>query len=183
MFKNKDDRRFHLHRKRTECRKLIVDRKQITKDCDLLDCWKKYFGNLSQSHTGLQQSDSCIQHMEALSFGFCDQILDDPLTTEEIEMAVRKIKSNRSGGADGLTAEHLKHGGPAVVVWLKRIFNLIISLEQVPCCLKLGVIVPVFKGKGRDPLSCNNYRGITLTSVISKCLEVVILDRLGTLFL
>ena len=72
------------------------------------------------------------EHLEALSFGFCDQILDDPLTTEEIEMAVRKIKSNRSGGADGLTAEHLKHGGPAVVVWLKHIFNLIISLEQVP---------------------------------------------------
>ena len=70
--------------------------------------------------------------MEALSFGFSDQILDDPLTTEKIKMAVRKIKSNRSGGADGLTAEHLKHGGPAVVVWLKRIFNLIISLEQVP---------------------------------------------------
>ena len=138
--------------------------------------------DLSQSHTGLKQSDSRIQHMEALSFGFSDQILDDPLTTEKIKMAVRKIKSNRSGGADGLTAEHLKHGGPAVVVWLKRIFNLIVSLEQVPCCLKLGVIVPVFKGKGRDPLSCNNYRGITLTSVISKCLEVVILERLGTRF-
>ena len=44
------------------------------------------------------------------------------------------------------------------------------------------MIVPVFKGKGRNPLSCSNYRGITLTSVISKCLEVLILDRLGTLF-
>lgn len=53
-------------------------------------------------------------------------------------MAVRKIMSNRSGD-DGLTAEHLKHGGPTVVVWLKHIFNLIVSLEQVPCCLKLGV--------------------------------------------
>ena len=31
------------------------------------------------------------------------------------EMAVKKLKSNRSGGADGLSAEHLKHGGPSIV--------------------------------------------------------------------
>ena len=44
------------------------------------------------------------------------------------------------------------------------------------------MIVPVHKGKGRDPLNCNNYRGITLTSVLSKCLEVIILERLLSLF-
>ena len=36
----------------------------------------------------------------------------------------------------------------------------------------------MFKGKGRDPLNPNNYRGITLTSVISKCLEIALLNRL-----
>ena len=75
-------------------------------------------------------------------------ILDSPITTEEIEMAVKKLKSNRSGGADGLSAEHLKHGGPSIITWLRRIFNSIISLEQVPSCLKLGVIIPIFKGRG-----------------------------------
>ena len=44
------------------------------------------------------------------------------------------------------------------------------------------MIVPVFKGKGRDPLICCNYRGITLTSVLSKCLEILILERLESLF-
>ena len=34
------------------------------------------------------------------------------------------------------------------------------------------------KGIGRDPLNCNNYRGITLTSVFSKCFEILILSRL-----
>ena len=68
------------------------------------------------------------------------------------------------------------------MAWLKRIFTTIIHLEQIPLSFKLGVIVPVHKGKGRDPHTCNNYRGITLTSVLSKCLEVIILERLESLF-
>jgi hypothetical protein len=90
------------------------------------------------------------------------------------------MKTRRSGGADGLSVEHLKNGGPTLVAWLKRI---IIHLEQIPPSFKLGVIVPVHKGKGRDPHTCNNYRGITLTSVLSKCLEVIIFERLESLFI
>ena len=61
----------------------------------------------------------------------------------------RKMKSRKSGGADGLLAEHLKNGGPTL--WLKRIFNTIIRLEQIPPSLNLGVFVPVHKGKEHDP--------------------------------
>jgi hypothetical protein len=105
-----------------------------------------------------------------------DFILDCPITTEEIESALRNLMTRRSGGADGLLAEHLKNGGPALAVWLKRIFSSIIHLEQIPPSFKLGMIVPVHKGEGRDPQICNNYWGITLTSILSKCLEVVILE-------
>ena len=40
-----------------------------------------------------------------------------------------KMKNRKSGGADVLLAEHLKNGGPTLIVWLKRIFNMIIRLE------------------------------------------------------
>lgn len=40
--------------------------------------------------------------------------------------------------------------------------------------LNVGVTIPVFKCKGRDPLN-----PITLTSVIAKCLEIVVLGRLS----
>ena len=40
------------------------------------------------------------------------------------------------------------------------------------------MIIPVYKGKGRDPLDPNSYRGVTLSLVVSKCLEKVILHRM-----
>ena len=44
------------------------------------------------------------------------------------------------------------------------------------------MIVPVHKGRGRDPLIFNNYWGITLTFVPWKCLKLI-LERLEFLFL
>jgi hypothetical protein len=49
--------------------------------------------------------------------------------------------------------------------WRKS-FNKIIHLERIPSSFKEAVIVPVYKGKGRDSLLANNYRGISLSSVI-----------------
>ena len=158
----------------------------VTDDDELRTCWMNYFANLAQSQiakSDLNQEESNTANMEAMSYGFDDLALDCCINTEEIDSALRKLKTRRSGGADGLLAEHLKNGGPTLIVQLKRIFNtMMIHLEQIPSSFKLGMIVPVHKGKGRDPQVCKNYRGITLTSVLSKCLEVIILERLESLF-
>ena len=55
----------------------------------------------------------------------------------------------------------------------------IIFLEEVPSCLKEGIDIPVYKGKGKDPLSTSSYLGITLSSVIAKTLEVILLKRMS----
>ena len=59
---------------------------------------------------------------------------------------------------------------------------MIIELEVIPDVLKRGIIVPVYKGGGRDPLKTDSYRGITLTSMISKLLESLVLERLESVF-
>ena len=179
MFRTKDEGRFNMYRRNTEYKRLIVNGILVTYDDELRTCWMNYFANLAQSQTSkseLDQNDSDTVNMEAMSHGFDDLVLDCPINTEDIESALRKLKTRRSGGADG------KNEGPTLIVWLERIFNTMIHLEQIPSSFKLGMIVPVHKGKGRDPQVCNNYRGITLTSVLSKCLEVIILERLESLF-
>ena len=43
-------------------------------------------------------------------------------------------------------------------------------------CFKSGTIIPVHKGKGRDPLMMGSYRGITITSTIAKVFEYILLE-------
>ena len=109
--------------------------------------------------------------------------LDVAFNTEEVDHAVNKLKIKKSAGPDNLTAEHLKYGGNSIIVWLTEILNAIVDMEQIPACLKLGITIPIYKGRGKDPLNTNSYRGITINSAISKVLETLILDRLEPLFM
>ena len=46
--------------------------------------------------------------------------------------------------------------------------NALVEFDEVPSLLKAGIIIPVCKRHGRDPLKMNSYRGVTLSSVIAK---------------
>ena len=76
-------------------------------------------------------------------------------------------------------SEHLLYGGRPICLWLRRIFDTIISNEVITACLKEGVVVPVYKGKGKDPLIPSSYRGSTMSSIIAKTLEIVLLKRMS----
>ena len=65
-----------------------------------------------------------------------------------------------------------------MVIWLKKVFNEIIQLERIPSSLKDTIIVPIYKGKGKDPLLAKNYRGISLSSVLVKLFERVLNNRM-----
>ena len=94
------------------------------------------------------------------------------------------LKCGRSKVADGLNSEHLIlehliYGGDSLKLWLKKIFNAIVSLEEIPSSFKEGIVIPIYKGKGKDPLLTSSYRGITLSCIMAKTLEIVILNRMS----
>ena len=43
-------------------------------------------------------------------------------------------------------------------------------------------MVLVYKAGGTDPLCIDSYRGFTLTSMVAKVLEFLVLDRLESIF-
>ena len=65
-----------------------------------------------------------------------------------------------------------------MVAWLLQIFNVILNLESIPPYLKTATIVPIYKGKRKNPLDTNSYRGISLSSLILKVFETIVLRRL-----
>ena len=70
-----------------------------------------------------------------------------------------------------------------MVLWLKGIMNAMVEMEKIPAVLKCGVVVPIYKGGGKDPLNTNSYRGVTLTSVTAKVFVFLVLEKMKVIFL
>lgn len=173
--------------RKPHCSKLKVGNDLVTNKEDLLCKWADHFTELSKSKIndseGLQRLNDKVQSLCNASLLNKEYLLDTPFTVEELEQALQKLKMRKASGPDGLFAEHLKFGRQALLTWLLKILNSIIELEAIPDILKCGSITPIYKGGGKDPLDKNNYRGITVASVLAKVLEFLILERLNTVLL
>ena len=64
-----------------------------------------------------------MKHLNALSHGNENFILDMPFTIKEINTALQKLKRGKSPGpqADNLVEKHLVEDGEAVAKWLMKI--------------------------------------------------------------
>ena len=133
----------------------------------------------SDSNLLLQNCDKSANEYLASSYNKQNNVLDCELGVEEIEYAILHLKRGRASGVDDVSPEHLKFSGPIFCNWLCQILNHICTFKQIPDSFKHGIIIPAFKGKGRDPLLRKSYRGVTLTSVMAKVLEVALIQRIN----
>ena len=112
-------------------------------------------------------------------------ILHSPLTRDDIRQALAMLKSKRTPGPDGVTSELLRAGGEPIVEWLFSVLEPIWENEvghaDFPTVLADTTIIPILKGN-KNPEELDSYRPISLTSVILKCLEEIILRRIQTDF-
>ncbi len=185
LFLRKDAKSFRPpHKKKCRCSKLRVDGKLISDRCDLLKAWSDHFSTLSKSRllseVDLQNLDSKMDDLDIAFLSNEEYILDVPFSLEEVVNAVMKLKLRKSGGPDGIIAEHLRWGGETLHLWLLRMLNSIIKMEEIPPfnLFKSGLLCPVYKGGGKDPFLTTNYRGITMNSVLLKVLEILVLSRM-----
>ena len=140
----------------------------VTDTHDILNTFRSFFGSLAQSNLPSTENHTSLSDMEASPFGGGEQLLDTELCIEEIENALKLLKLGKSGGPDGLSPEHIMYGGEVLKIWLKKTFNRILKLEDFPECMKDGIVVLVYKRQVKDPLLVTSYRGITLSSILSK---------------
>ena len=100
------------------------------------------------------------------------------MSTDEIHNHVKNLKKGKAPGPDCLTNEHILYGGNTLLSELCELFNSILKSKYVPEMFKTGKIITVYKGKNKDKYNPVNYRGITLTSVLSKLFEKIVLKRI-----
>ena len=95
---------------------------------------------------------------------------------EELDSAIKLLKTNKASGPDNIVNEFLIHASPVVKLFILILFNKILELECFPSSWAVGRVVPVFK-KG-DANNANNYRGLTIISCLAKLFTKIMNDRL-----
>ncbi len=98
-----------------------------------------------------------------------------PATEAEILKIFKEIKPKKSYGADNLNNYIIKELGPSVVN-ITLAINKSIENGEVPGCLKVVRVIPIFKRGDLDQFG--NYRPISILLAMSKILEKVLHKRL-----
>ena len=97
------------------------------------------------------------------------------LTVDMVGRCISSMKVGKAAGCDGLTVEHLTHSHPFLVSLVTDLFNACIETEYVPNDFGRGILVPLLKSNDLDSTKVDNYRGITLSCVLSKLFEFCLL--------
>jgi hypothetical protein len=123
-------------------------------------------------------SENLDKGFTCASRGYVGSLCDSGslISVEDVSLSLEKLKRGKAAGLDGLSAEHLIHAHPIVIVALAQLFNLLMTTSYVPPSFRESYLVPLVKGEasGRS-LSCNDYRGICINSTVSKLFEKVAL--------
>ena len=93
-----------------------------------------------------------------------------------ITKKIEKMKDDKSPGVDGIPLKLLKEIVEQISTPLAKVFNLSLEEGIVPSEWKEANITPLFKKGSRN--KPDNYRPVSLTSVVCKLLETLIRDHM-----
>ena len=99
------------------------------------------------------------------------------ITDEEVLDQIKILNLNKPPGPDGISPVILKNISHSILKPLTKMFNLSLHMGELPSIWKISHITPVYKNKG-SAQEVNNYRPISITSVICKILEKIIFKHM-----
>ena len=108
--------------------------------------------------------------------GPINDVLNAPITIDEITVAVRNLKNNKASGIDSIPAEFYKYSNGALLEPITILFNKVFESGQYPLVWCEGMINPLHKQGSK--LAPENYRKITIISALGKLFEIVMNNRL-----
>lgn len=104
------------------------------------------------------------------------QEIEDPISLDEVTLAIQKISDGKAPGIDGLTSTMYKTHIEVIAPLLSNLFYEWFR-NGVPNEFKKGVLIASYKGKG-DRSDLSNWRPITLLNVDYKLFSKIINSRL-----
>ena len=103
-------------------------------------------------------------------------MLDCDITSDQVQIAIKQLKSGKAAGIDQVISELLIYGSHILILYLVDIFNHVFSSGVYPTEWTKGKLQLIYKrGDTNNP---NNYRDITLLSNLGKLFDNILYNRI-----
>ena len=102
-----------------------------------------------------------------------DKVEDFIISPLDIKESVK----GKSACLDHVASEHYKYASDNLYVLLSLVFNCMIAYGYLPSKFMHTLIIPIVKDQKGDITNGDNYWPIDITSVTSKIVEFIILDK------
>ena len=104
-----------------------------------------------------------------------EQCIEEP-NTQEVREVIKELRNNKAPGGDNICAEMVKYGGDKLIQLIYKLIKDVWRQEVMPKEWTMTIICPMHK-KG-DKTDYQNYRGISILSVIYKVFAKILAKRL-----
>ena len=147
--------------------------KIITADCDKAQILGTFFASVFN-----KDDDTEFKKLEHKK---CLETIEPPVfEVEDIISRLKRLKTNKSPGPDTIHPKILYETANEIAYPLKIIFECSFKGKQVPKDWNYANITPIYKKGSRSDV--NNYRPVSLTSVVCKVMEAIIRDHIMSHF-
>ena len=110
----------------------------------------------------------------------CEPLLtipnDVPLSEKEVKNVLSSVNPKKACGPDRVGGKIIKECSDQLSVVFSRLFQMLMNFHFVPRTWRTSQITPIAKTARAKEM--NDFRPIALTSVVCKCLERLVCDRL-----
>ncbi|GFY59369.1 putative RNA-directed DNA polymerase from transposon BS [Trichonephila inaurata madagascariensis] len=105
-----------------------------------------------------------------------DRLFSAPFSDEELQRALQKLSSEKSAGPNGILPEFILELGSKAKQTILLLINKTWGVS-FPSYWRKAVVLPILKPK-KDPTGIQSFRPISLTCILSKLPERMVVDRL-----
>ena len=106
----------------------------------------------------------------------CNECINHIVNVNDVENPIKTLKPGKSDGFDGLTSDYLINASPLFYVYLSHLFTDMLYYCFTPKSFCISTMIPIPKGSNKDTSDLRNYRGIALSSLLSKLFDSCIIS-------
>lgn len=108
---------------------------------------------------------------------YANQQMNQPITEEEVEMAIKKLKNGKSLDPDGYTAGFYKLNKEQIIGTLTLVMNQVMERQNLPDTWREANITLILK-EATDTKDPKNFRPISLLNTDYKLFASILAERM-----